>query len=73
MRYTKPFDISKTPESTLRGVQPGQWVFSGSPDVRGRFWGVKPSGSVAVAWLSASRRLGYQKTNRLMREWALGR
>lgn len=57
MKFTKAVDIHATPAETL---QPGQWVFAGTDGgagspTRGRFLGVKPSGSIVVAWMGNAR------------------
>jgi hypothetical protein len=56
-RFTKAVDIWATPVEQL---QPGQWVFAGTDEgagspTRGRFLGVKPSGSIVVAWMGNAR------------------
>jgi hypothetical protein len=38
-----------TPDQ-MAGLQPGQWVFAGEPKDNGMFLGIKPSGTVVVAW-----------------------
>jgi hypothetical protein len=56
-RFTKAIDIWAADASKL---QPGQWVYAGHDDgpgspTRGRFFGVKRSGSIVVAWLGNAR------------------
>jgi hypothetical protein len=56
-RFSKPVDIWSTPAANL---QPGQWVYAGSDEgagaaTRGRFLGVKPSGTIVVAWMGNAR------------------
>lgn len=71
MRYVQAFDIWSVPKELLVHVQPGQWVFAGERDNRGRFWGVKPSGVVVVAWLENARRSGdYEDYMRCLRDYA---
>ena len=50
MRFTSSFDIWAVPVSLLKHVQPGQWVYAGNKADKGRFLGVKASGTVVVAW-----------------------
>jgi hypothetical protein len=50
MKFTQSFDIWSVPVSLLKHAQPGQWVYAGTKDNKGRFLGVKRSGSVVVAW-----------------------
>lgn len=74
MKYQPMFDIWGIPEGLLPKIQPGQMVYAGAKDNRGRFLGVKKSGTVVVAWMGnvarqASKR-GYLRT---LRDYALGR
>ncbi len=69
MRYTKAVDIWQLPLDQLRRLQPGQWVEGGGE--LGRFWGVKPGGTVVVAWHHNARRAGYKKYNMALRDYAL--
>lgn len=69
MKFQPTIDIWRLPESRLKTLQPGQWVSAGSPDETrsncGRFYGVKPSGAVVVAWNGNARNrpsiAGYHK------------
>jgi hypothetical protein len=49
-KYLKTVDIWTLTEDQIKTLQPGQWVTAGGS--RGVFCGVKPSGSVVVAWKS---------------------
>ena len=57
MKYQPAVDIGRLTESEIKSLQPGQWVFTDEnrPLWRGRFWGVKPSGTVVVAWQGNAR------------------
>lgn len=62
MKYSKVVDIGKMSETEMRKLQRGQWVYTDqdAPLWRGRFWGVKPSGTVVVAWQgNASKQSSY--------------
>jgi hypothetical protein len=50
MKFTQSFDIWAVPSALLKHVQPGQWVYAGTKDNKGRFLGVKKSGTIVVAW-----------------------
>ena len=57
MRFTKAVDIWTADPRTL---QPGQWVFAGTDDgpgspTRGRFFGIRSTGSLVVAWMGNAR------------------
>ena len=71
MKYTKTVNIGSMSESEIRQLQPGQWVYTGTdgPMWRGRFWGVKPTGTVIVAWQGNATKSGnwrsYQRQLRL--------
>ena len=68
MKFTHSFDIWSVPVSLLKHAQPGQWVYAGTKDNKGRFLGVKKSGTVVVAWhgntQARSDKAGYIKTLR---------
>ena len=57
MKYSKVVNIGNMTEAEMRKLQPGQWVYTDQdrPLWRGRFWGVKPSGTVVVAWQGNAR------------------
>lgn len=50
MQYQPTFNIWNIPAPLLRYIQPGQHIYAGDPSARGVFLGVKPSGTVVVAW-----------------------
>lgn len=74
MRYTPPQNIWNMSETQMRLMQPGQWVYAGSAADKGMFMGVKPSGSVVVAWRNnianhGRNRLAYIRS---LRQYAKG-
>lgn len=72
MRYTKTVDISRLTETQLRALHIGQWVYTDSV-TRGRFWGVKPSGTVVVAWQgNAKGHTNYWQYQRALLNYARG-
>jgi hypothetical protein len=56
MQYQKAFDIWAMPTSFYKFIQPGQWVYAGDKGNIGRFYGVKNTGVVVVAWLGNARK-----------------
>lgn len=68
MKFTSAFDIWAIPTPLLKHLQPGQWVYAGNKGDKGRFLGVKASGTVVVAWQGNTQRqadkAGYIKTLR---------
>jgi hypothetical protein len=68
MKFTHAFDIWSVPVDLLKHAQPGQWVYAGNKADKGRFLGVKRSGTVVVAWQGNTQRhadkAGYIKTLR---------
>jgi hypothetical protein len=58
MKYTSVVDLNKMTIPEMRKLQRGQWVYTDQdrPLWRGRFWGVKPSGTVVVAWQGNARK-----------------
>lgn len=73
MKYQSIFDIWAVPTDLLKHVQAGQMVYAGNKANRGRFLGVRRSGSIVVAWQgniqSHSDKLGYIRT---LRNYAKG-
>ena len=51
MRYQKSIDIWSISDSEISKLQRGQWIHGGKYDNKGIFLGVKPSGTIVVAWL----------------------
>jgi hypothetical protein len=56
MKFQKTIDIWKLSNDQVRALRPGQWVSAGGS--LGRFYGVKKSGSVVVAWSNNAKRSG---------------
>lgn len=73
MRYTPPVNIWDTTVN-LNRLQPGQWVYAGQPEDLGMFLGVRPGGSVVVAWRNniASHGANRQAYIRSLRQYARG-
>lgn len=73
MKYQSMFDIWAVPTDLLKHVQAGQMVYAGNKSSKGRFLGVRKSGSIVVAWQdnvqSHSDKLGYIKS---LRNYAKG-
>ena len=73
MKYQSIFDIWAVPTDLLKHVQAGQMVYAGDKANRGRFLGVRKSGSIVVAWQgnvqNHSDKLGYIKS---LRNYAKG-
>lgn len=73
MKYQSMFDIWAVPADLLKHVQAGQMVYAGNKANRGRFLGVRKSGTIVVAWQgnvqNHSDNLGYIKS---LRNYAKG-
>lgn len=73
MKYQSIFDIWSVPVDLLKHVQAGQMVYAGNKANRGRFLGVRRSGSIVVAWQgnvqSHTDKMGYIKS---LRNYAKG-
>jgi hypothetical protein len=73
MKYQSIFDIWAVPADLLKHVQAGQMVYAGNKANRGRFLGVRRSGSIVVAWQgnvqNHTDKLGYIRT---LRNYAKG-
>lgn len=66
MKYKKAVDIWALSNEQIKKLQGGQWVYAGEPNNKGRFLGMKKSGTLVVAWNgNASQQksyMGYIKT-----------
>ena len=74
MKFSAPINVHAATDEQLKALQPGQWVYATDQDAKGQFLGIKPSGSIVVAWLSNTRshqdKAGYR---RALRDYALAR
>ena len=71
MRYVKAVNIWALSEAEIRLLQPGQWVYAGTPDNKGQFWGVRTHGTVVVAWYqNAKRHRDYHAYMKAVRDYA---
>jgi hypothetical protein len=73
MKYAPAFDIWAVPHGLYKHIQPGQWVYAGSPDTKGIFLGVKPSGTVVCAWYHNAKAQEYKSYLKTLRTYALGK
>ena len=74
MKFCAPVNVHALSDEALKALQPGQWVYATDRDARGQFLGIKPSGSVVVAWLSNTRSHKDQPAYRhALRDYALAR
>jgi hypothetical protein len=70
-RFRPTVNIHALSDAERAALLPGQWVSAGTPDATrsncGRFYGVRRSGSVVVAWNGNARRAEswteYQRTS----------
>lgn len=77
-RFRPTVDIWTLSPEQRAALIPGQWVSAGEPDATrnncGRFYGVKKSGSVVVAWNGNARnRDDYRAYQRASYNYAKGR
>jgi hypothetical protein len=74
MQYTKPQNVWNMTREQMSSMQPGQWVYAGQPADAGMFLGIKPSGTVVVAWLNNIRNHGRNRRAyiRSLRQYAKG-
>jgi hypothetical protein len=74
MKFTKPINLWTMQDSQIKALQAGQWVYGGQTNNKGRFLGVKPSGTVVVAW-QGNTNMQQSKTAyiRALRDYALGK
>lgn len=73
MKYLPKFDVWQVPTELLSKAQPGQWVYAGTKDNVGKFWGVKDNGIIVVAWQgNAKNAESYADYQRTLRNYAKG-
>ena len=73
--YRKTVDIGRMTDQEIKQLTPGQWVYTTEdrPLWRGRFWGVKPSGTIVVAWQGNARNSGdWRRYQKALRTYARG-
>lgn len=58
MQFHKTINLYAFPRELVKHLQPGQWVAAGDNGPLGRFYGVKRSGVVVVAWKDNAKRSG---------------
>lgn len=74
-KFTKAENIWALNQEEREALQPGQWVYAGHPSNKGRFLGVKPSGTVVVAWHDNAKgrgKGGYTSYISTLRRYAKG-
>lgn len=75
--FAKTVDIWALTDNQIKQLQPGQWVSAGPLTSggrnKGRFCGVKPSGTVVVAWYHNAKNSGnYNSYNNSLMQYARG-
>ena len=71
--YKPAVNIGHMSPKEIKRLTPGQWVYTDTNDreSRGRFWGVKPSGPVMVAWNgNAKQQNSYWEYQNALRHYA---
>ena len=72
-KYVPSLNIWNMTESAIAALPIGQWVYAGKPEDKGIFLGVKPSGSVVVAWYqNAISRASFRAYVNVLRKYAKG-
>jgi hypothetical protein len=56
MKYQPSFDLWAMPVPFYKHIRRGQWVYARDKANKGIFLGVKPSGTVVVAWYGNAKR-----------------
>jgi hypothetical protein len=76
MKYTKTKNIW-APDVDFHALQTGQWVSAGEPlpdrSNCGRFYGVKPGGTVVVVWTGNAKRRGWKEDHQSIHHYAKGK
>lgn len=55
-KYTKPVNVWNLNSEERKALQPGQWVYAGTPDSKGIWCGQKSNGVDVVAWYENAKR-----------------
>lgn len=72
MQYQKAFDIWAMPAPFYKHIQRGQWVYAGRADNKGIFLGVKPNGTVVVAWYGNAKRQNFREYIKTLTAYSKG-
>jgi hypothetical protein len=59
MKFTKAIDIWTLTKEQMSKLMPGQWVYAGDRSGMGRFYGVRSTGVVVVAWKDNAKNNDY--------------
>jgi hypothetical protein len=70
LKYVSAIDIWSTATKDIAKLQPGQWVYTSNREDKGIFLGVKPSGSIVVAWYNNAKRNNFWKYVKTLRAYA---
>lgn len=70
MKYIKTLDIWALGPQDIKRLQPGQWVTAGPQGDKGIYCGVKPSGTIVVAWWHNAKARDYRTYVHTLMEYA---
>ena len=71
MKYQKPLDIWKMSDKEIKNLQPGQWIYAGDQSNKGKFFGMKKSGTVVVAWMgNVKQQASYSEYMKMLSNYA---
>jgi hypothetical protein len=74
MKYQKACNIWKMSDNAIKALQAGQWVYGDDIKNKGMYLGIKPSGTVVVAWLgNASKQANYKGYIKALSNYAKSR
>lgn len=59
MKFTKAIDIWTLTKEQMGKLLPGQWVYAGDRSSMGRFYGIRSTGVVVVAWKDNAKNNDY--------------
>ena len=70
MKFTKAQNIWNMTKDQMSSLMPGQWVYAGDKSSMGRFYGVRSTGVVVVAWKNNAKNNDYFKYCKTLNNYA---
>jgi hypothetical protein len=72
MKFTKAKDIWLMTTEQIKKLPVGQWVYAGDKNSLGRFYGVRSTGVVVVAWKNNAKNNDYFQYCKTLNTYAKG-
>ena len=72
MKFTKAINIWNLTKEQMLSLMPGQWVYAGDKTSMGRFYGIRSTGIVVVAWKNNAKKNNYFQYCKTLNNYAKG-